>query len=450
MKPKLLLLLLLLIMLVITGLYLFPEKTTRNFYLGGIQVNEADQNEWVSTLHDIGMNTVEVTVYAKQGDWDSDNFWWDEEDEGVYNEVRAAKAKGLNVVLILRIALDHAYERNAFLWHGMIMPTDSMLPSWLYKHEHFIMKWAKYAEEQDIEVLTIGSEMNALTATFPIDEIPELPAFYMSEFGQQWERERTMKFKEQLQEKHLWVRGNDNYTDVDTYLEAKANTYNTWAEQTTYAGLKENDRIEKMNARRALLQQAWLDLIKKVRSVYKGKLSYASNFDNYHEVGFWNALDMMGINAYFQLREAATLPLAPKELEPIIEKRWAAIFEDIQQFKKGEYIDHMPLLFTELGYTYRRNCTVEPWASQGFSVVGRDGQEQLLVWNEQPNNRQERALAVKALYTMLQQHPQYRLDGILYWKLTTHDYLIKEEPFVLHLSRQATDSLQDVLLGFLE
>ena len=43
-------------------------RTTReDFYLGGIQVNEADHSHWVETLAESGMNTVAVTVYAHQG-----------------------------------------------------------------------------------------------------------------------------------------------------------------------------------------------------------------------------------------------------------------------------------------------------------------------------------------------------------------------------------------------
>ena len=61
------------------------------FYLGGIQVNEPDVQHWVRTLDAEGMNTVSVTAYAKQGDWDTANLWWDDHDEGVLAEIRAAE-----------------------------------------------------------------------------------------------------------------------------------------------------------------------------------------------------------------------------------------------------------------------------------------------------------------------------------------------------------------------
>ena len=101
---------------------------TSSFYLGGIQVNEPDQKEWVSVLHDVGMNTVSVTVYARQGIWNDANLCWNEEELNVVKEIRAAKKKGMKVVLIPRVLLDSYFEENIFLWHGMTMPqSDSLL-----------------------------------------------------------------------------------------------------------------------------------------------------------------------------------------------------------------------------------------------------------------------------------------------------------------------------------
>ena len=111
------------ILLAVVGVVVRSSRTAdKTFFLGGIQVNEPDQEAWVRTLDEVGMNTVAVTVYARQGDWDSANLWFDDEAPWAVNEIRVAKARGLKVVLVLRVALDHAFERNKFFWHGMIMP----------------------------------------------------------------------------------------------------------------------------------------------------------------------------------------------------------------------------------------------------------------------------------------------------------------------------------------
>jgi hypothetical protein len=43
------------------------------------------------------------------------------------------------------------------------------------------------------------------------------------------------------------------------------------------------------------------DLIKKVRAVYSGKLTYAENWDCIDKVLFWDQLDYIGVDAYFPI-----------------------------------------------------------------------------------------------------------------------------------------------------
>ena len=37
--------------------------------------------------------------------------------------------------------------------------------------------------------------------------------------------------------------------------------------------------------------QYWRKLIQEIRGVYKGKLTYAANWDEYQQVPFWDAVD---------------------------------------------------------------------------------------------------------------------------------------------------------------
>ena len=46
-----------------------PNFAKEPFLLGGIQVNEPNQEKWLSVLEDVGMNTVSITIYARNGDW---------------------------------------------------------------------------------------------------------------------------------------------------------------------------------------------------------------------------------------------------------------------------------------------------------------------------------------------------------------------------------------------
>lgn len=424
------------------------HKDVPDFFLGGIQVNEADYDRWTQTISDAGMNTVEVTVYAKQGDWDSDNLWYDDENEGVVAEIQAAKKKGLKVVLILRVALDHAFERNKFLWHGMIQPkTDSLVDNWFWRYRYFVAKWAQISQEEGVDALVVGSELNALSATIPVEKTPALLDYYGSRTKQNLWEKRVLRFEDQLKESHLWVRGFDNYSNPENYIDDRITANKQWADQVGY-GLK-GDHIKKINKRRDLLRTHWVRLILETRRIYKGQLSYAANFDNYHEVDFWPHLDFLGVNAYFPLREVNETFSNDTEMQSAFRESWKEIFGTINDFKDENGLSGKPIVFTELGYIYRENSAVAPWKGFGFSVVGPVGREKLLIWKEQKENRTERALAVRALKQAIDD-TNFPLKGILYWKLTTHDYHIPYEPFVLHIAKEPVDELQPALAAFLK
>jgi len=104
----------------------------------------------------------------------------------------------------------------------------------------------------------------------------------------------------------------------------------------------------------------WSKLIMDIRKVYTGKLTYASNWDEYTETPFWRELDFIGVNAYF--------PITKKE-NPTIEEvlqGWEPITEQLKSFS----VEHeKPILFTEYGYRSIEGTTIEPWVSDTKAVV---------------------------------------------------------------------------------
>jgi hypothetical protein len=413
------------------------------FYLGGIQINEANNKDWVSMLEHAKMNTVEVTIYARQGEWDSDSLSFAEEDDGVMAEIRAAKAAGLHVILILRISLDHGFISNRFKWHGMVLPkNDSLLMRWFDRYQVFAKKWATIAAEENVDVFSIGSEMNALVSTFKVSSIPSLYTYYNNIPAQKKHEYRALKYTKELKEDDLWVRGYDNYKNLKEYIEDRIKYNYDWGQQVTFAG--QQNRVQLINKRRNTGLERWRELIKEVRSIYKGPVTYAANFDNYHEVAFWDDLDFIGINAYFALRDANQTILEPEKMKEALEKGWLSVFEKINYFRAKHQLEDKPMLFTELGYINRKNVTIEPWTGFGFSVIGSSQNERLIVWDREDEDWEERKFAIDALYKVVKEK-QINLEGILYWKLTTHDYHLPHEPFALHLTPNATDSLQTSL-----
>ncbi|WP_426431440.1 glycoside hydrolase family 113 [Winogradskyella sp. HB-48] len=98
----------------------------------------------------------------------------------------------------------------------------------------------------------------------------------------------------------------------------------------------------------------WTKLIKDIRSVYNGKLTYAANWNEFAKTPFWNQLDYIGIDAYFPLSDKKTPSYQDclegwKSHKPIIEKI-------------SKQLDR-PILFTEYGYRSVDYSGRQPWVS---------------------------------------------------------------------------------------
>ena len=109
--------------------------------------------------------------------------------------------------------------------------------------------------------------------------------------------------------------------------------------------------LEKFVTKRPLY---WQELIKKIRKVYKGKLTYAANWDEFKRVSFWGQLDFIGVDAYFPLSDKKTPSVQD------FENGWKSHKNEIlkvhKQFNK-------PVVFTEFGYRSVDFNAKEPWKS---------------------------------------------------------------------------------------
>lgn len=98
----------------------------------------------------------------------------------------------------------------------------------------------------------------------------------------------------------------------------------------------------------------WKQLITEIKSVYKGKLTYAANWNEYDRTPFWSQLDFIGIDAYFPVSANKTPTLAD------CLDGWKLYFNAI----KAMSVTHQkPILFTEYGYRSVDFSGKEPWNS---------------------------------------------------------------------------------------
>lgn len=96
----------------------------------------------------------------------------------------------------------------------------------------------------------------------------------------------------------------------------------------------------------------WRALIKQVRAVYKGQLTYSGNWDHFEVPTFWDALDVAGLTAYQELSQDEAPDVAA------LHAGWAPFVARLRawQPKVGR-----PVLLTEIGYPSHDRGVAYPW-----------------------------------------------------------------------------------------
>lgn len=157
---------------------------------------------------------------------------------------------------------------------------------------------------------------------------------------------------------HLWVRdawvGEIEMTNEDDWEAWFANyrafilDYARLAEELNMPMLCVGTELEKTSQR----EKEWREIIAEVRKVYSGKITYAANFTEFEKVKFWDALDYVGIQAYFPLAKDHNPDL--EELKSSWDTYLPSIEKVVRKFRK-------PVIFTEIGYCNTIDAAVEPW-----------------------------------------------------------------------------------------
>ena len=123
----------------------------------------------------------------------------------------------------------------------------------------------------------------------------------------------------------------------------------------------------------------WNQLIKKIRNVYSGKITYAENWDTFEKVPFLSEIDFIGIDAYFPLTNEKTPTL--KRLA----KAWIPVKSRIEKLSK---IYDKKVIFTEYGYQSKDFTANEPWdhsKKQNVNLLAQQNSLAILLatfWNE--------------------------------------------------------------------
>ena len=147
----------------------------------------------------------------------------------------------------------------------------------------------------------------------------------------------------------LEMSSEEDWRKLESSYESFILTYAQLAEETNVDILCIGTELEKFVASRP---DYWCNLIQKIRDIYKGKLTYAANWDEYKRTPFWDLLDYIGIDAYFPLSEQRS----PSVEE--LKRGWQLWKERIATMSRDF---RKPVLFTEFGYRSMDYTAKKPW-----------------------------------------------------------------------------------------
>jgi hypothetical protein len=204
---------------------------------------------------------------------------------------------------------------------------------------------------------------------------------------------------------HLWLRDRSGKWLGDIAMPDEA-AWQAWFSNYRkfilhYAALAEKEKVEalcigtELHKTAVTREQDWRSLIRDIRQVYSGQLTYAANwYLEFEQIRFWDDLDFIGVQAYFPLTKNTNPDLA--ELKKGWKAHLPAIARIARRYKK-------PVVFTEAGYKSTPDAGIEPWAwpQRGAGSAA-------------PESIQTQANCYEALFQSVWDQPWFA--GIFIWK----------------------------------
>lgn len=204
---------------------------------------------------------------------------------------------------------------------------------------------------------------------------------------------------------HLWLQSGwrskisfETDTDWDIWFESYRINMLHYAKMAQETGVELFCVGTELKTSIAKQPEKWKQLISEIKSMYKGKLTYAANWDgDYDAITFWDQMDYIGIQAYFPLTQSKN-----PDLETI-KKGWDHHIALLEGLSKTH---QKPVLFTEVGYKSEASSTIKPWEwDNGLGVLYREKSDRTQV------------LAYEALFQKLWNQDWFA--GIYIWQWNT-------------------------------
>lgn len=263
----------------------FPQKSDKIDGVSFVSSHESVSDSHIKPIQAINANWTALSPFAFMASLDSPEIrfnmerqWKGERVDGIMEMCNTFKKNGIKIMLKPQI-----WVRNGEFTGQITMKTENDWQIFEKNYTDFILTYAKVAQEQNLEMFSIGTELAFFVKARPV---------------------------------------------------------------------------------------YWAELIKKVRAVYKGKLTYAENWDTYDNFPHWSQLDFIGIDAYFPLSQEKTPTVVS------LTEAWKPYKEKIQQLSQTA---GKKVLFTEYGYRSVDFTAKEPWnSSTAMTQINFEGQQNAL------------------------------------------------------------------------
>jgi len=96
----------------------------------------------------------------------------------------------------------------------------------------------------------------------------------------------------------------------------------------------------------------WRQVVAEAKKYYSGPLTYAATKDSYRDITWWDALDYVGIDAYFDLTD---------KNDPTLEELTQAWNRTANNIESWQSSVNKPIIFTEIGYRNGNGNNKQPW-----------------------------------------------------------------------------------------
>ncbi|HKH44311.1 MAG TPA: hypothetical protein VKM72_06590 [Thermoanaerobaculia bacterium] len=161
-------------------------------------------------------------------------------------------------------------------------------------------------------------------------------------------------------------------------------------------------------------RDAWRGLIRDVRRIYPGPLTYAANWaGDFETMPFWGDLDLLGLNMYYPLAGPGEMPRADSPRVRELRTKLAAM---ARRYGK-------PVLFTEVGYAASAAAAAEPWKE-----------------DHGPLDPAMQARCYEVVFEAFSREPW--LAGLFWWKWPSHGQGSADDPSFSPLGKPALGVLE--------